>query len=297
MGAVTLDAPIPSYYDLLWPTLQAVREIGDSGTIEEIVEKVCELEGFTEALQSVAHGDGPSSEIEYRLAWARTYLKGMGALINSARGVWSTTELGRTMTADQVRALHADYVGRLRAARKKKNEAASESPDGVGDPAADDGGASESSWKEQLLEALLAMPPDQFERLARRLLREAGFVSATVTGKSGDGGIDGIGVYRLSLVSFPVFFQCKRYTGSVGAGAVRDFRGAMSGRGDKGLLITTGNFTGAAKQEATRDGAPPVDLIDGDRLCDLLKEYELGVRCTIRQVEEIEVVPQFFADL
>ena len=292
-----LDAPIPSYYDLLWPTLQAVRENGDSGTIEEIVEKVTELEGFTEAQQSVPHGDGPSSEIEYRLAWARTYLKGMGALINSARGVWSTTELGRTMTADQIPALHADYVGRLRAARKKKSEAASESPDGVGDPAAGDGGAGESDWKEQLLEALLAMPPDQFERLARRLLREAGFINATVTGKSGDGGIDGIGVYRLSLVSFPVFFQCKRYKGSVGAGAVRDFRGAMSGRGDKGLLITTGNFTGAAKQEATRDGAPPVDLIDGERLCDLLKEYELGVRCTIRQVEEIEVEPQFFADL
>ena len=121
--------------------------------------------------------------------------------------------------------------------------------------------------------------------------------SATVTGKSGDGGIDGIGVYRLSLVSFPVFFQCKRYKGSAGAGAVRDFRGAMSGRGDKGLLITTGNFTGEAKQEATGDGAPPVDLIDGDRLCDLLKKYELGVRLTIRQIEDVEVVPEFFADL
>jgi Restriction endonuclease len=80
----------------------------------------------------------------------------------------------------------------------------------------------------------------------------------------------GIGVYRVSLLSFPVFFQCKRYVGSVGSGAVRDFRGAMSGRGDKGLLITTGTFTSEAKRESTRDGAPPVDLIDGDQLCDLL---------------------------
>jgi restriction system protein len=148
-----------------------------------------------------------------------------------------------------------------------------------------------------LLEVLLEIRPDSFERLARRLLREAGFVSATVTGKSGDGGIDGIGVYRLSLVSFPVFFQCKRYRGSVGAGAVRDFRGAMSGRGDKGLLITTGSFTADAKQEATRDGAPPVDLIDGERLCDLLREYALGVRSTVRQVEDIEIAPEFFSDL
>jgi len=96
-------------------------------------------------------------------------------------------------------------------------------------------------------------------------------------------------------VSFPVFFQCKRYKGSVGASAVRDFRGAMSGRGDKGLLITTGSFTADAKQEATRDGAPPVDLIDGERLCDLLKEQRMGVN--VRLVEDVEVSPDFFADL
>jgi restriction system protein len=288
---VITDSQIAPYKALLWPSLRAVREIGDSGTIEEIVEKVIELEGFTEQQQSVVHGEGPSSEIEYRLAWARTYLKGMGALINSTRGVWSTTELGRQLTEEQVVSLHAEYVVELRAARRKKRIAAAESD--VGGVSDTDIGA-ERDWKEQLLETLLAVPPNQFERLARRLLREAGFISATVTGKSGDGGIDGIGVYRLSLVSFPVFFQCKRYRGSVGAGAVRDFRGAMSGRGDKGLLITTGNFTAEAMAEATRDGAPPIDLIDGERLCDLLKDYELGVRRTIRQIEDVEVLPEFF---
>lgn len=83
----------------------------------------------------------------------------------------------------------------------------------------------------------------------------------------------------------------------MGAAAVQDFRGAMAGRGDKGLLITTGSFTSDAKAEATRDGAPPVDLIDGDRLCDLLKEYELGVRTQIRQVEAVTVDPTFFAEI
>jgi restriction system protein len=115
-----------------------------------------------------------------------------------------------------------------------------------------------------------------------------------VTGKSGDGGIDGTGVYRLSLVSFPVYWQCKRYKGSVGSGVVRDFRGAMVGRGDKGLLITTGTFTGDAKAEATREGAPPIDLIDGERLAQLLKEYELGVKVHLRTVEEVTVDPSFF---
>ena len=264
---------VPSYKELLWPTLRAVREIGDSGTIEEIVEKVIELEGFTEEQQAVPHGDRPGSEIEYRLAWARTYLKGMGALDNSKRGVWSTTELGRSMTQGDVLPRHAEYVAHLREATKAKKAAkVADEDDGSGGE--DDADAGD--WKERLIEELLATSPDRFERLARRLLREAGFISATVTGKSGDGGIDGIGVYRLSLVSFPVFFQCKRYKGSVGAGAVRDFRGAMSGRGDRGLLITTGSFTGEAKQEATRDGAPPVDLIDGDRLCDSAQGVRAG---------------------
>ena len=118
-----------------------------------------------------------------------------------------------------------------------------------------------------------------------------------VTGKSGDGGIDGLGVYRLGLVSFPVFFQCKRYRGSVGPSAVRDFRGAMAGRGDKGLLITTGTFTADAKKEATRDGAPPIDLIDGDRLCELLKRYDLGVRTTTRTVEDVTIDAAFFGEI
>jgi restriction system protein len=136
------------------------------------------------------------------------------------------------------------------------------------------------------------MPPDGFERLAQRLLREAGFRNVEVLGKSGDGGIDGVGVYRVSLVSFPTYFQCKRYKGAVHANAVRDFRGAMSGRGEKGLLITTGSFTRGAREEATRDGAPPVELVSGEDLCDLLKQYDLGV--TTRLVEEVVINPGFF---
>jgi restriction system protein len=130
-------AAIPPYKELLWPTLKAVREIGDSGTIEEIVEKVIELEGFSEEQQAVPHGDGPQSEIEYRLAWARTYLKGMGALENSKRGVWSTTELGRSMTPEDVTQRHAAYLVQLREARKAKKAAKVADDEDLG--AADDG--------------------------------------------------------------------------------------------------------------------------------------------------------------
>jgi restriction system protein len=210
--------------------------------------------------------------------------------VNGAYG--SATELGGKASEADLKRLHQEYRQGLRASRDARRP-------NVDTPAKNSGADDDDAtdWKGELLTALLDLSPEQFEQLARRLLREAGFVNARVTGRSGDGGIDGIGIYRLSLVSFPVFFQCKRYRGSVRAGAVRDFRGAMSGRGDRGLLITTGTFTSEAKREATRDGAPPIDLIDGDRLCDLLKEYRLGVRTEVREVEDVFVDSGFFADV
>lgn len=281
---------LPQYQHLLWPTVVAMRDLGGSGSIEEIVERVLQQGDYSEAQQAVLHKDGPSTEIEYRLAWARTYLKGMGLADNSQRGVWSLTDDGRAVTESDIEPKRQDYIVRVRQRRRK--------PDAVDASAEpEESEPDELTWQEQLLDALMRVHHAAFERLTQRLLREAGFISATVTGRSGDGGIDGLGVYRMSLVSFPVFFQCKRYVGSVGAGAVRDFRGAMAGRGDKGLLITTGTFTADAKGEATRDGAPPLDLIDGKRLCELLKQYELGVRTTTRVVEDVEIFPGFFADL
>lgn len=289
--AMAEQPEVPPYHELLWPTLEALKELGGSGTINEIVDKIVELEGFTEEQQSVPHGDGPTSEIAYRAAWARTYLKKVGAVDNSARGVWTITEEGRQLTEDDM----GDIPRTVRAmsppsGRRRGRTATDDAP--VGSDVED----LEDAWREKVLEAIVAAPADAFERLTQRLLREADFVSVKVTGRAGDQGIDGIGVYRLSLVGFPVFFQCKRYRGSVGPGAVRDFRGAMTGRGDKGLLITTGTFTAEAKTEANRAGAPPIDLIDGYQLCDLLKKYGLGVHATQRVVESVEVDEAFFAE-
>ena len=151
----------------------------------------------------------------------------------------------------------------------------------------------EETWREALLTKLLKLSPDAFERLCQRMLRESGFVEVKVTGRSGDGGIDGVGIIRLGgLLGFPVLFQCKRYRGSVGTGVIRDFRGAMIGRADRGLVITTGTFSRDAKIEATRDGAPPIDLVDGDQLLDKLKELHLGVK--IEMIEQVSVIDDFF---
>lgn len=277
---------VPQYHEMLWPTVVALRDLGGSGSISEIDQTVVTNEKFTDEQQAVLHGDGPRSEIGYRLHWARTYLKGMGLANNSQRGVWSLTEAGRTVTPEQIEPLRAAYIKASRKTPKpRKKTGDDEQPDG------------EEQWRDQLLDVLLAMTPDAFERLCKRLLREAGFSSLTVTGKSGDEGIDGVGVYRMSLVSFPVFFQAKRWRGSVGASRVRDFRGAMQGRGDKGLLITTGTFTADAEREATRDGAPPVDLIDGQTLCDLLAEHGIGVKRQEVVSYRYEVDPTVFQEM
>lgn len=154
----------------------------------------------------------------------------------------------------------------------------------------------EEGWKDKLAVLTQRLDPAGFERLVQRILRESGFIHVEVTARTGDGGIDGKGIARIhGFMSFHVLFQCKRYKGSVTAGEIRDFRGAMVGRADKGLFISTGSFTPAAVKEATRDGAPPIDLVDGDELAEKLKELGLGVKTEL--VERVSVDAGWFDNL
>jgi restriction system protein len=271
--------------------------------MEQVVPQVA---GLTEEQLAVEFPPGSrqsGSKVVNRLHWARSYLKKFGALDNSQQGIWSITPKGQEyLKMDPVAATEALRVADnlIRAEwRKAKKAAVGVDEGGVEDLDLEIAGTGDDlvDWKDSLLTVLKEMDPGAFERLAMRLLREAGFRNVEVLGRSNDGGIDGVGVYKVSLVSFPTYFQCKRYAGSVSPGVVRDFRGAMTGRGEKGLVITTGTFTPAAKQEATRDGAPPVDLIGGDELCDLLKDYALGVSVAKRVVEDITVEPSFFQSI
>lgn len=253
-------------------------------TIEEMEEAVAEAIRLSDELRAIPHGDGPRTQFEYELAWVRTYLKKIGALENSERGVWRLTPLGAALPDYEI----ATIPKKVRDEDRKRR---SEQQEVTGDVVEQEN-VSEITWKDQLLAALLSMRADGFERLCQRILRESGFTKVEVTGRSGDGGIDGTGVLRVNLLSFHVLFQSKRYRGSVGAPIVRDFRGAMVGRADKGLIITTGTFTPEARRESTRDGAPPIDLIDGEALCDLIKDLRIGL--AIRQVESVEVDPTYF---
>lgn len=285
---------MPPYDRLFNPTLTALKELGGSGSIEEIAEQIItDLKPSPGVIQQ-SHGSGGQSELEYRLAWARTYLKKFGLITNSDRGVWALTEAGRTVDFIDPREVvrHVQSLTRDKpSGGKVRKKPSPGGQDGITD--AEDETA---SWRDQLLEILLSIDPPAFERLCQRLLRESGFIEVEVTGRSGDGGIDGHGLIRIAgLISFPVLFQAKRYRDNIGASVVRDFRGAMMGRADKGLIISTAGFTREARLEATRDGAPPIDLISGDLLVEKLKELKLGV--ATKQVEVVEIQSGWFATL
>ncbi len=284
---------VPRHNELYNPTLDALHKLDGSGTNQEIHDLVISILKLTDEQIQKLHKPGKSNqtEIDYRLAWARTWLKRYGLLENLQRGVWALTPAGQK-TAE----VDPEEVNRVVTEQLRNERAQSDGLDDLtqgGEPDVDS-----VQWREALYEALHGMESAAFERLCQRMLRKSGFEQVEVTGRSGDGGIDGIGVMRIGgFLSFRVLFQCKRWKNSVTASTVRDFRGAMIGRTDKGLIVTTGNFTPAAKREATRDGAPEIDLVDGEQLIDKLKELELGVTTKEVVVEEVTVHPDFFANI
>jgi restriction system protein len=257
------------------PLLDALRVLGGSATPDEATTKVAELTGATEEQLNETLPSG-GSRFKNQVAWARFYLKREGLLDSSKRGIWSLTDKGSKahLTYADAQEIFRKQV-QIDSARRKVSKI--NVPEDVVSP---DETSICASWnhREQFLDLITNLHFSGFERLCQRLLREAGFQQVTVTGRSGDNGIDGEGILEVNpFVTFKVLFQCKRYKGSVGAPVIRDFRGAMLGRADKGIILTTGAFTQDARREARRDGAPPVELVDGDKLVEMFEKLELGL--------------------
>ena len=272
------------------PVLAALQKLGGSGKPDEVVERIATDLGLSDEEQNDLL---PSGESRFRnqVAWARFYLVREGLVGSSKRGVWNLTEQGQTttLTNAQAREIFLRWVKIFQEQRKAK--AAETEP--IAEQVAEGTGTPSKDYRAETLELLLGLPPAGFERLSQRLLREARFTQVNVTGQSGDGGIDGYGTLQINpLVSMKVLFQCKRYTKSVSPSHVRDFRGAMAGRADKGIIVTTGTFTAEARREASRDGVPPIELIDGERLIDMLESLELG----LNPVTTYEVNHAFFSE-
>lgn len=286
---------LPQHFHYIIPIVDVLKELGGSGRAGEVVDLVVEKlaipdDELNETIQS------GQSRIKNQIQWARFMLVKAGYLDSSTRGVWALTEKGlkSNLTESDLQDLYNLRKKLAKEYREQQKQRQEETANIVPeDEDLDDFEDIQADYRSALLNKLKSMTPTGFERLCQRLLRESGFEQVNVTGRTGDGGIDGIGLLQVNpFVSFKVLFQCKRFKESVGSPVVRDFRGAMMGRADKGIILTTGTFSTEAKKEARRDGVPPIELVDGEKLIEMFEMYEIG----LRPVKTYELDYKFFED-
>ncbi len=287
---------LPTIQELLNPVLKAIHDLGYSGSNIEIIQRTALNLQLSEDLLSTQREAESRTEFDYRIAWALYYLKKFGILESSKRGIYAIVSSYKT-----VKQVNADEIVRYCKGQKpqkilKTNETDNQNQTEI-EIEIEDIPNLVQSWRERLYYILTDIIDfAAFERLCLQFLRESGFVSLEVTKRTRDGGIDGKGIIKIhNLVSFHVVFQCKKYKGSVTSSHVRDFRGAMSGRADKGLLITTGTFTQDAIKEAIRDGAIPIDLVSGEKLIDMIKELGFGIKTEL--IEKVEIDEIFYKSI
>jgi restriction system protein len=257
----------------LKPIIEVLKETGGSGTVAEVIDRVIEKMRIPESEQELTLKNG-QSRVRNQIQWGRFYLAYAGYIDSSKRGIWSLTEKGLSIDL-----MAFDALGIFNEVKKTlREEKVSKDQTKLPSCETDEDEIESSDYRTNLLNLIKSLPPSGFERLSQRLLRESGFQKVEVTGRAGDGGIDGVGILQVTpFVSFNILFQCKRYQGAVTPSQIRDFRGAMVGRADKGIIITTGTFTLEAKKEARRDGAPPIELVDGDTLVQMFEKLQLGL--------------------
>ncbi|MDA3047660.1 restriction endonuclease [Campylobacter sp. JMF_08 NE1] len=274
---------------LIEATFLALKEKGNSASNTEIFNKIIEILNIDDNFLEIMHLDTQKSELEYQLAWARTYLKSFGIITNSSRGVWSITpEFAKFANINPQEIIEEFNKNKKIKENKQKDKVLEQKLEYVEE------NEEFQTWKNRLFKILTNMNPFAFEILAQRLLRECGFVDVEVTKKTGDGGIDGTGKFKLNgIFTFNVAFQCKRYSGSVSASAIRDFRGSLTTDIEKGLFITTGSFTRDAKEEAMKSGKKQIDLIDGEEFMEKLAQYGLG----LKEIKDYEIDEKFFNNI
>lgn len=261
----------PQFIRFFIPLIEALKEIGGSGTASEVIDLIIVKLGISQKEQDELLKSG-QPKIKNQIYWARFYLARGGYLDSSQRGIWTLTEKG-----SKTELKSAEALSLFKEIHEKFNETLNEKDDTFN--------SNEEEidefidHKSELLNILKSLTPEGFEKICQYLLRESGFENVIVTGKSGDGGIDGHGILQINpLVSFRVLFQCKRYQGSVSPAQIRDFRGAMQGRTDKGIILTTGTFSLDARKESIRDGAPTIELVDGEKLVQMFESLEIGLK-------------------
>lgn len=274
----------PQFLSYVIPLVEVLRESGGSGSAGDMIDKVIERMAIPDEIVEETISSG-ASRVRNQIQWARMYLVKADLMNADQRGIWKLTEKGFEAQLDEVAVYSLFKKVQATFQKDKKGKSGKAEPDN------EDIIVEDEAHGESLLSILKGLPPSGFEKLCKRLLTELDFHDVTITGGAGDQGVDGTGVIKINdVVGFNIIFQCKRYRESVSPHHVRDFRGTMQGRADKGIIITTGRFTSEAKREAIRDGVPPIELIDGEKLVTLFEKFRLGLKPRV----VYDIVPDFF---
>lgn len=276
------EQSFPRDDQLMWPIITAMRELGGSARNPEIEQKVIELEKYSDEIIEMPHTNSRQTKLQYRLAWARTRLKNVGALESRETTLWVLTEKGWNITQSNLQTEYKNFRTKEKELRNQARKVADIATDDEDD--AVDG----EPWIDEMLDLIKSLSPLGFENLCQRILREHGFENLQLTGGSNDKGIDGRGTWKMGLLSWDVIFQCKRYSDKVSSPEMQRFRGTMTARNEKGIFMTTGQFTKEAAIEGKRDGAPPIELIDGEELCRLMKQKNLGLKVVPKEYVTVE---------
>jgi len=275
--------PEPRFVRYLDPILGALDEYGGSATPQQVKEMIARdlnlpIEVTTRRLRSGLYQY--SNDVDQ----AKYYLAAAGYIDSSQWGRWTLTEIGfdgLDEDAGEHLALYRKLYRQFAETRKGRRLGQRNEDENRRRSTTD----ADALPKNPTLAAIHAMEPAIFEYLCVKLLRTMGLESVTVTGATRDKGIDGVGVLQvMRFLRFRILFQAKRYAGDIYASQVRDFRGAIQGRSDRGIFITTGTFTPEARAEAMRDGVPPVELVDGEELAGLVDRLQINLKPSIDEI-------------
>lgn len=278
----------PKFLKYWIPLINTLKESGGAGTTSDIIDGVINRMNISEKELEQTLRSG-ASKVRNAIQFARLYLVKAELMDSSTRGIWKLTEKGfeSKLDKDKVYNLFKKVQSTLRVDRKNKDDQLTS----INSVDIENQEIDDESHQTIVIDILKNLSPKGFELICKRLLTEIGIENVQIIGGSNDHGIDGTGLLRLNdVVSFTVIFQCKRFKENVSPSYIRDFRGTMQGRADKGIFITTGRFTTESKKEAKRDGVPTIELIDGEKLVNLFEKYQLG----LKPKTVYDVIPDFF---
>ncbi len=302
---------IPDYQTLMRPVLECASS-GDA-RISEVVELLAKKFGLTSEERAELLPSGKQTRFANRVNWAKSYLKQSGLVEITGRGRFSITDRGRAALADKMATINSTYLAQFEDFQNFKNKA---SDTDAKAPTTEEKLETESTPDEvlrrahsaitgalsaELLDRVRNATPAFFERLLVELLIAMGYGGTSegagrAIGQSGDGGVDGV-IDQDPLGVDQIYVQAKRYSevNNIGAGAIRDFFGALSlKKAHKGIFVTTSAFSPSAVQTA-RDLGSRIVLIDGVQLARLMVRYNVG--CRDEEVLHIKKIDEDFFDL